>query len=170
MSGSQVATRPISAVRVCPPGIRSTATSLKPSEAARRLYESMRPLDMPGVAAAGVKKETVYWRLAQDGWTTVRWVTVSQYAPELLRLRNDLHPFLPGYVWPFPLPEYRPFKLTFHYSEFNRELGERVFAFCAALADKTTILGWHLFDGEQTYPGYAWTPLARKWHAENNQR
>jgi hypothetical protein len=125
---------------------------------------------MPGVAAAGVKKETVYWRLAQDGWTTVRWVTVSQYAPELLRLRNDLHPFLPGYVWPFPLPEYRPFKLTFHYSEFNCELGERVFVFCAAMADKTTILGWHLFDGEQTYPGYAWTPLARKWHAENNQR
>jgi hypothetical protein len=146
------------------------AEGFKPAEAARSLYRAMRPLDMPGVVAAGLKKETIFWRLALNGWTTVRWVTVTQYARELLRLRNDLPPFIPTNVWPFALPEYRPFKLTLHWSEFNASLGEPVFAFCGAMADKAAVHGWHLFDGEQGYPGYAWTQLAHKWYAENKNQ
>src|SRR5437879_1919782 len=117
MSAIKVSLEPSALVRATP-APPMTVERLKPREAARVLYAAMRPLDMSGVAAAGVKGETIYWRVSRDGWTSIQWVTISQYAPELLRLRNDLQPFIPTRIWPFALPECRPFKLTLHQSEF----------------------------------------------------
>jgi hypothetical protein len=139
---------------------------LKPREAARVLFDGMRLFENERVASAGIKRETIYWRIREDNWTSVRWVTVAQYAPELLRLRNDLHPFIPKQVWPFALPGIRNFKLTLHWMEITEALGEPVFAFCDAMGLPGVELGWPLFEGEQTYPGYAWTRKAREWYAQ----
>jgi hypothetical protein len=143
---------------------------LKPSQAARLLHGGMWLYRMQGVESSGLTKETIYWRITRDGWSTVCWVTVSQYAPELLRFRNDIEGVVPRHVWPFRLPERRHFKLTVHSSEITHELGEPLYAFCCALADPKVVLGWPLFEADQGYPGYAWTARAKDWYAEHQRR
>jgi hypothetical protein len=143
---------------------------LKAREAARVLFDAMPLFDNKRVASAGLKRETIYWRIREGNWTSVRWVTVTLYAPELLRLRNDLHPFIPKQVWPFPLPEIRNFELTLHWTEITEALGEPVFAYCDAMGLPGLELGWPLFEGEDGYPTYAWTRKAKEWYAANQKR
>ena len=133
--------------------------------AARLLFHGMRLSEQPGVVASTLKRETISWRVSRNGWSTVHWFKVTEYAPELLRLRNDGWPEVPRIIWPFALPERRTFELTFHWTEIRRELGEVLFAFCSTLEEPGVMLGWPLFAGEQTYPGYAWTPKAREFYA-----
>ena len=59
-----------------------TTAGLTPREAAVALFRGMRLWDRPGVSGGGVTRETVYWRFARDGWVTVLWFTVTNYAPE----------------------------------------------------------------------------------------
>jgi hypothetical protein len=143
---------------------------MKPRPAAQILFRGMRLFENKRVASAGLKGETIYWLVREDNWTSVRWVTVAQYAPELLRLRNDLHPFIPKQVWPFPLPEIRNFELMLHWTEITEALGEPVFAYCDAMGLPLLELGWPLFEGENGYPTYAWTRKAKEWYAANQKR
>jgi len=143
---------------------------LKPRETAKILTCGMRLFSRPKVAQGGLTHETIYWRAVQGGWTSVRWVTVTEYSLGLIRLRNDVEPSIPKHVWPLPFPETRHFELTFHESEITEELGEPLFAFCSAMGEAGVILGWPLFEGEQTYPGYAWTRKAKEFYNANHQR
>jgi hypothetical protein len=143
---------------------------MKPRQAAQILYRGMGLFENRRVAGAGVRGETIYWRIREDPWTSVRWVTVAQYAPELLRLRNDLDPSIPKQVWPFSLPEIRNFKLTFHWTEITEALGAPVFAYCESMAEANLELGWALFEGEAAYPTYAWTRKAKDWYEANRKR
>jgi hypothetical protein len=91
----------------------------------------------------------------------VLWVTVTEYAPGLIRLRNDVYPSIPKRVWPFVLPERPRFELTFHWTEVTSELGEPVVALCSAMIEGGGQPAWALFDGEEGYPQYAWTRKGR---------
>ena len=142
---------------------------MKPRQAAQILFRGMGLFENERVASAMLKGETIYWRIREDNWTSVRWVTVAQYAPQLLRLRNDMNPFIPKQVWPFSLPEIRNFKLTLHWTEITEALGEPAFAFCDAMGLPGVELGWPLFEGEDGYPTYAWTRKAKEWYAANRK-
>ena len=130
-------------------------------QAAGVLWRGMVLCDRQGVQRSTLKRDTISWRVERDGWITVLWVTVTEYTPGLIRLRNDVYASIPRDLWAFALPKRQKFELTFHWTEMIPDLGEPLFAFCSALADEGVQLGWPLFDGETAYPGYAWTPKAR---------
>ena len=136
-------------------------------EAAVVLFYGMRLAEKPGVDGGGVTRETVYWRFTRNGWVTVLWLTVTNYATGLLRLRNDVIASVPKNVWPFPLPARPSFELTFHWSEVTDAIGEPLFAYCTAGIEDNLLLGWSLFAEEETYPGYAWTKKARQFQASS---
>ena len=142
-----------------------TTAGQTPREAAVALFRGMRLWDRPGVSGGGVTRETVYWRFARDGWVTVLWFTVTNYAPGLLRLRNDVMASVPKTIWPFPLPARPSFELTFHWTEVTGRIGEPLYAYCAAGVEERVILGWDLFAEEPLYPRYAWTKTARQFQA-----
>ena len=152
------------------PGAIRRPEYMRAPQAARVLFSGMRLADRLGVVSCALKRETIFWRVSRRGWSTVHWFTVTEYAPELLRLRNDGWPVAPRLVWPFRLPERRTFELTFHWTEIRRELGEVLFAYCSTLEEPDVILGWPLFDGEEAYPRYAWTPKAKEFYASRHQR
>jgi len=130
-------------------------------QAASVLSRGMKLCDRSGVQRSAFRRDTISWRVERDGWSTVLWVTVTEYAPGLIRLRNDVYASIPRDVWAFALPKRRRFELTLHWTEMTTDLGEPLYAFCSALADEGVELGWPLFDGEETYPGYAWTRKGR---------
>ncbi len=145
----------------------------KPAMISRRvaeiLFRGMRLREQAGVAVADLRGETVSWRVTRGIWTTVHWFTVTSYAPELFRLRNDVIASIPRKIWPFPRPERDRFELTFHCSEIAEDLGQPLFAFCSVREEPKVILDWPLFEGESTYPGYAWTQKARQF-VEQSQK
>jgi hypothetical protein len=134
---------------------------IKPREAAVVLYDAIRSVGQFAPGKSGVTRETVYWRLSRDGWETVVWFTVTNYAAGLIRLRNDVVASVPKTVWPFALPSRPSFELTFHWSEVTEKLGEPLLAYGAASAEVNLSMGWKLFEEEQLYPRYAWTKKAR---------
>jgi hypothetical protein len=139
------------------------AKELSAHYAALTLFHGMPLAGRPDVSAGGITRETVYWRWERDGWATVLWFTVTNYAPGLVRLRNDVDANIPKTVWPFSLPKRPSFELTFHCSEITGGIGEALFAYCAASAEENLMIGWELFEEEQSYPRYAWTKKARQF-------
>ncbi|MCX6916972.1 MAG: hypothetical protein NT167_28700, partial [Verrucomicrobia bacterium] len=134
---------------------------MRARQAASVLWRGMALCDRPGVQRSTLRRDTISWRVERDGWSTVLWVTVTEYAPGLIRLRNDVYASIPRDVWAFALPKRQRFELTFHWTEMTTDLGEPLYAFCSALADEGVELGWPLFDEEDAYPGYAWTRKGR---------
>jgi hypothetical protein len=130
----------------------------------------MRLSGRPFVRAANLTGATISWRVSRRGWSTVLWFTATDYFPGLIRLRNDVRGGIPKGLWPLPLPERREFELTFHYSEITAEICEPLFAFCAAAVEENTLLGWPLFEHEESYPQYAWTRKAKAFYEENKVR
>lgn len=141
-----------------------TTRGLKARQAAQILYRGMLLFDQPGVADSYLCKATISWRLEREGWSAVRWVTVTEYAPGLLRLRNDVLADIPRRIWPFRLPQpcRRSFELTLHWTEFTHDLGGEVYEFCNAAAEPGFHHECRRFEGEQTYPQYAWSAIARR--------
>ncbi len=144
--------------------LASGNSPMKARQAVQILYRGMVQFDRAEVTDSYLCKETISWRLEREGWTAVRWVTVTEYAPGLLRLRNDVLANVPRRIWPFPLPRpcRRPFELTLHWTEFTHDLGGEVYEFCNAAAEPNFQHEWRRFEGEQTYPQYAWSALARR--------
>jgi hypothetical protein len=132
-----------------------------------RLMLDLRLDQRPRVVASGRRHSTVYWRIQQGTWTSVRWVTVHEYLPGLIRLRNDLVPPIPQRVWPFALPAVRTMELTFHWSELVASVADPVFALFDGADNPEGVVPWPVFDGENTYPQYAWTPRAKRYYEEN---
>ncbi len=134
-----------------------------PRLAARILYRGMGLFNRKEVAFGCLRKDSISWRVQRGGWASLRWVTVTGYAPGLIRLRNDVIPAIPRRVWPFalPLPRPRPFKLTLQWREFTNELGEEVFRFGNAVAEESFHCDWGRFQGEPTYPHCARSRGAR---------
>lgn len=66
---------------------------------------------------------TVSWILENQGWFTITWVTVTNYAgdPKLVRFRNDVHGELPKTQWRFKAPDVFRFELTAHASEMTHD-------------------------------------------------
>lgn len=144
--------------------LASGNSPMKARQTAQILYRGMVLFDRVGVTDSYLCKETISWRLEREEWTAVRWVTVTEYAPGFLRLRNDVLANIPRRIWPFPFPRpcRRPFELTLHWTEFTDELGTEVYEFCNAAAEPGFQHDWRRFEGEQTYPQYAWSALARR--------
>lgn len=143
---------------------------LKAREAAKLLRLGMMLFDQADVVGGQLCRETISWRLERQHWMGVRWVTVTEYAPGFIRLRNDLMADIPKSVWPFTQPQIRSFELTFHGEEITPELGEMVFRFCNAVAEETFHFPWAPFEGVDTYPQYAWSQQAQAAYARRNQR
>jgi hypothetical protein len=108
----------------------------------------------------------IFWLSHREGWVTLRHFSVTEYAPQLIRLRNDLLVTPPRSYWPWKMPNGRTFELTFHESEITRELGRHMHAFCEALPlyGIAPNIRWPLFDGETSFPGYAWTKCATAFY------
>lgn len=87
---------------------------------------------------------------------------MTEYAPGIIRLRNDIDVDLPKRVWAYAKPQVREFELTFHWTEMKDELGQKMFEFCNAVGADRSSYPWELFRDDETYPHYAWTPRARQ--------
>jgi hypothetical protein len=133
-----------------------------PRRVAEILYRGMKFYERPEVTHGELCHETISWRLIHNHYLGLRWVTVTEYAKGLYRLRNDVYADIPKKLWPFARPAIRNFELTFHWSEFtNNLLGRQVYEFCNAVAEVPFQYPWKQFEGVETYPQYAWTPRAK---------
>ena len=130
-------------------------------QAACVLRQGMLLCEKPDLERSTLKRDTISWRIEHAGWTTVSWVTVMDYAPGLIRLRNDVYPSIPREMWPFALPQRQRFELRFYWTEIKADLGEPLYAFCSSIVEGGVELAWPLFEGETAYPKYAWTRKAR---------
>jgi len=142
---------------------------IKPRDALRRLRSGISLFDARGMLAGRVWRETLYWRVYKDGWASLRWFSVHQYLPGLIRLRNDQVPSVPKTFWPMtpPAPS-RTFRLTFQCDEISPSLGQTVVDFCNAFAEGA-VPQWDLFEGQDGYPTYAWTQRATAFYNEYHQ-
>jgi hypothetical protein len=140
-----------------------------PRRVAEILYRGMAFPDQPEVAQSELCHETISWRLIHQHYLGLRWVTVTEYAKGLYRLRNDTHADIPKKLWPFARPAIRSFELTFHWSEVRGDLGREVYEFCNAVAEAPFHYPWKRFEEVETYPQYAWTPQAQKAEALKRQ-
>ena len=142
---------------------------LNAHDASRLLFAGLRLYGRPGIQGSGLTGETVYWRYSQEGWVTVVWLTVTNYSPGLLRIRNDILANIPKRIWPFDLPLHASFELTFHCSEVCESICEPLYAFCVAGTEHGLQLGWPLFEDEPAYPRYAWTKKAKYFRAAKSR-
>ena len=141
-----------------------------PRRVAEILYRRMMFFDRPDASQSGLCHETISWRLIQKNNLGLRWVTVTEYAKGLYRLRNDVYADIPKKLWPFARPAIRSFELTFHWSEFTDDLvGQQVYEFCNAVAVEPFHYPWQQFADVETYPQYAWTPQAQMAEALKRQ-
>jgi len=143
---------------------------LKAREAANLLRLGMVFFDQADVVAGQLCRETISWRLQRQHWMGVRWVTVTEYAPGFIRLRNDVMADIPKNVWPFTRPQIRNFELTFHWEEITTDLGEMVFRFCNAVAEEPFHFPWAPFEDIKTYPQYAWSKQAQAAYARRHEQ
>ena len=141
-----------------------------PRQVAETLYRGMMFFDQLQVAQSALCHETISWRLIHIHYLGLRWVTVTEYAKGLYRLRNDVYADIPKKLWPFARPAIRNFELTFHWSEFTEKLvGRHVYEFCNAVAVDPFHYPWEQFTDQETYPQYAWTARAQMAEALKKQ-
>lgn len=140
-----------------------------PRRVAEILFRGMMFFDRLEVEQSELCHETISWRLLNKCYQGLRWVTVTEYAKGLYRLRNDTWADIPKKLWPFARPAIRSFELTFHWSEVSSDLGAEVYGFCNAVAEAPFHYPWKRFEGAETYPQYAWSPQAQKAEALKGQ-
>jgi hypothetical protein len=113
------------------------------------------------------KFETVSWLVADQGWWTVRNLTVSLYSKRCVRFTNHGWHRIPKSLWPFQLPAddgATSFEITAHDTELSRPFFELLMR---AVIDPSKEFKAPHFVGGKCTPSYAWTIKASEQYERN---